>query len=159
MHARLQDTPQSGEPKRARAIGPVRLPAGWRFTIYFIALGVWFTGAVWLILHYFFVRHGEFGDEPHPAAFPMIAAHAGFAFLTLILAGALWERHISRALKGTRRLASGIAMLSVLTILAGSGFALYYIGGDTARAITSALHWGLGLAAPVFFFLHRFAHR
>jgi hypothetical protein len=36
-----------------------------------------------------------------------------------------------------------------------SGYLLYYVGDDTARSVISVLHWTIGLAAPVVFFMHR----
>ena len=157
MLTRLSEEPAASERRPPRARLPARLSAPWRFTIYAVALGIWLTGAAWLILHHFMMRTGEFGPTPHPAEFWVLAAHAAFGFIAIFVFGALLERHISRAWPTRHRRGSGLAMAGALLTMIVSGYLLYYLGGEEARQITSFIHWGLGLLAPIFFFRHRFA--
>ena len=154
---RLSDDPDVNDSRAPRSGLPARLSAPWRFTIYAVALGIWLSGIAWLILHYFMMQKGEFGPTPHPAEFWVLAAHAAFAFITLFVFGALFERHISRAWPTGQRRGSGLIMAGALLTLIISGYLLYYLGGEEARQITSLVHWGLGLLAPILFLAHRFA--
>jgi hypothetical protein len=44
-------------------------------------------------------------------------------------------------------------------VLIASGYLLYYAGGDETQAIAAVIHWGIGLAAPLVFVLHRFGKK
>ena len=45
-------------------------------------------------------------------------------------------------------------MVILVAVLALSGYGLYYLVDDTARAWTSAAHWSLGLLAAAALVLH-----
>ena len=74
--------------------GHLQLSRSRLLTVYGISLGIWASGAVWLLLHYFFEQEGQFGPAPHPLEFWSIAAHGAFGFATLWLLGLLWSVHI-----------------------------------------------------------------
>src|SRR5215510_4702143 len=74
-------------PARA-ARAPELSPARSRL-VYTIGLGLWITGAVWLLFHYFMVQNGPYGPSPHPLEFWSLAAHGAFAFASLWLLGLL----------------------------------------------------------------------
>lgn len=126
-------------------------------TVYSISLGLWGTGAVWLLLHYFFVQEGPFGPGPHPLEFWSIAAHGAFAFASLWLIGLLWSVHIPAGWRSLRRRWSGSLMFGLAAFLILSGYLLYYFGDADLRPVLSVLHWGMGLACPALFLVHRFA--
>ena len=126
-------------------------------TVYSISLGLWSTGAVWLLLHYFFVQEGPFGPGPHPLEFWSIAAHGAFAFASLWLIGLLWSVHIPAGWRSLRRRWSGGLMFGFAAFLILSGYLLYYFGDADLRPLLSVLHWGMGLACPALFLVHRFA--
>ena len=156
MLKQLSDEPAAARENRAPPRSPARLSVSWRFAIYAVALGVWLSGVAWLILHYFMMQTGRLGPTPHPAEFWVLAAHAGFGFVAIFVFGALLERHIARAWPTSHRRGSGLFMAGALLVLIVSGYLLYYLGDEGARQITSIVHWGLGLLAPIFFFRHRF---
>jgi hypothetical protein len=106
----------------------------------------WASGAIWLVFHYGFVQHGEFGDLPHPLEGWSLRLHGAAAFASLWLLGLLWGLHITRAWPTKKRRATGIVMLSAAGVLVLSGYLLYY-GGETLRDIAAPLHWVLGLLA------------
>jgi hypothetical protein len=60
--------------------GPLRLPKVRRWSVYFISFGVWLTGAVWLIYHYFLWTEGKFGHVRHPLEAWWLKAHGLFSF-------------------------------------------------------------------------------
>lgn len=135
---------------------PVRIKRGRRWLTYGIGLGLWLTGAAWLVFHHFLKTETTFGLAENPLTHWWLAAHGLFAFATLWLFGLLWGQHIVGAWKTKRHRISGGALFAVLIVLIASGYLLYYAGGDEARTITSIVHWGIGLAVPLPFILHRF---
>jgi hypothetical protein len=139
-----------------RANEPVRLKRGRRWLTYGIGLGLWASGTIWLAFHYFLKTQTEFGRAENPLTHWWLALHGLFAFATLWLFGLLWGQHIIGAWKTRRHRVSGILLFTLLTVLIASGYLLYYAAGDKTRSIVSLIHWTLGLAAPIFFVLHRF---
>ena len=115
----------------------------------------WLSGAVWLLFHYFLTRRGEFGSEPNPFEFWMLAFHGACAFVVLWLMGWLWTTHIMPWWRGRqRRRASGIVVISFAGVLIVSGYLLYYGSGDTLRDWTALVHWIVGLAAAIPMLVH-----
>ncbi|MEP6484366.1 MAG: hypothetical protein ABJB01_07945 [Rudaea sp.] len=123
--------------------------------IYAILITTWLSGAVWLVLHYFFARRGEFGAEPNPFEFWILALHGACAFATLWLAGWIWTTHIEPWWRGGRRRRnSGVVLISVALILIVSGYLLYYASGDALREWTALVHWIVGLIAAIPMIVH-----
>ena len=142
-------------PKRRPARRSFRA-AGSRI-VYMISLGLWLTGAVWLLSHYLLVSEGEFGPLPHPLEFWSIAAHGGFGFASLWLfgfCGACTFRQVGAAL--ARRWSGGV-MFGVTAFLVVSGYLLFYLGMAEVISVVATLHWAVGLACPALFLLHRFS--
>jgi hypothetical protein len=127
----------------------------------FGALGVAFiSGTAWWVLHHWFQVNGEFGPSPHPAEPWLIRLHGGAAMLTLILLGSLLPLHVKRAWLARRNRRSGGLLLALNALLALTGYALYYAGSESLRALASYSHLTLGLALPVLLVLHlRFGRR
>ncbi len=127
-----------------------------RTAVYAISSGLWFSGVVWLLLHYLLMHEGPFGPAPHPAEFWMLAAHGGFGFASLYVFGLLWGSHIPAGWRSARKRWSGGLMFGLLGWLILSGYLLYYLGSDELIFGVRVAHWAVGLAAPVPFLLHRF---
>ena len=144
--APAKPTPRAPELSRTRILA-----------VYTISLGLWLTGAVWLIAHYVLVYEGEFGPLPHPLEFWSIAAHGAFAFASLWLFGLLWGVHIPAGWRSSRRRWSGSVMFGVVALLILSGYLLYYLGNAEVMPVVATLHWAIGLACPALFLLHRFS--
>jgi len=137
----------------------VRLGRPTRLALYVAGIGVWLTGGLWLVFHYFLVSQGEFGPQTNLLEPWWLKLHGAFAFATIWMFGLLWSVHVTRAWPSSRRRWSGGLMAGVAAWLILSGYLLYYVGDDKARSVVSVLHWGVGLAAPVFFFCHRACFR
>lgn len=133
----------------------VKLGRARRWQLYIVGAGVWLSGALWLLFHYFFVTQGEFGPTENPLTAWWLRLHGAFAFAAIWIFGLLWAAHITAAWPRRRRRASGFALAGVFLVLIVSGYLLYYVGDDTVRPVISVLHWSIGLAAPAFFVLHR----
>jgi len=106
------------------------------------------SGALWLLFHYFVRIPGEFGDKPHAIEPWLLVIHGLFAAAFLIGFGSVMPGHVRRAWNGRRNRISGTMFFSLLSVLIGSGYALYYTGEESARAIISVLHWVIGLGMP-----------
>jgi hypothetical protein len=128
----------------------LRLSLRRKQALYAIFGGAWVTGILWLVFHYFLMRQGDFGLEPHPLEAWWLRLHGACAFASLWLAGLLWAVHVRPALARPGRRRSGILLLVMLGVLAVSGYLLYYAIDDGVRDWTRLLHWLVGLSlAPV----------
>lgn len=148
--------PARSVPSRAAPRAP-QLSRGRLLSVYTVSLGLWMSGAVWLIAHYLLVYEGEFGPLPHPLEFWSIAAHGAFGFASLWLIGLLWSVHVPAGWRSLRRRWSGSVMFGVAAFLILSGYLLYYLGNAEVISVVAALHWAVGLACPALFLLHRFS--
>ncbi|HLH36916.1 MAG TPA: hypothetical protein VKX41_19750 [Alloacidobacterium sp.] len=126
-----------------------------RMAIYVTGVGVWLTGGLWLLYHYFLVKQGEFGPETNPLEPWWLKLHGAFAFAAMWLFGLLWGVHISKAWPHKRRRWSGGVTAGLLIWLTLSGYLLYYIGDERIRPVVSLLHWVVGLGLPLAFLWHR----
>lgn len=115
---------------------------------------LWLSGAGWLLLHYFGQRQGAFGPETNPTEPWMMKAHGLFLIPALLGIGSMFVAHIPKGWTHRHQRVAGIALCTVLGILIGSGYLLYYVGDETARAWTSLGHWSVGLGLPMVFLWH-----
>jgi hypothetical protein len=126
-----------------------------RWALYIIGIGVWLSGGLWLLFHYFLVKQGEFGPVANPLEPWWLKLHGAFAFAAVWMFGLLWGVHITKAWPHQRRRWSGGMLAGIFFLLILTGYLLYYIGDDKIRPLVSVLHWGIGLAGPIFFVWHR----
>ncbi|MGE4063125.1 MAG: hypothetical protein AB7E79_07130 [Rhodospirillaceae bacterium] len=145
--------PGEDRPARGRALG-LRLSLTHRYLLFGISIGVWLTGAVWLIYHHFMQLETEFGFQKHPVEVISLEAHGAFSFAALWIFGTLWWTHVLRGWTSHWRRWSGGFMVAVVAILILTGWGLYYFVERAWREWTSLIHWTLGLAALVIFFVH-----
>lgn len=134
--------------------GPLKLPKVRRWTVYGVSFATWLTGVLWLIYHYFMATEGRFGPITHPLEPWWIRLHAAFSFFAIAVLGLLWGVHIVRGWNANWRRWSGGAMAGVFFVLIATGYGLYYVLDEEWRPRISVIHWVVGLAALVFFFVH-----
>ena len=115
---------------------------------------LWVSGGVWLLLHYFGQRQGDFGLETHPLESWLLRIHGFALILALLGIGGLLVAHIPAGWRIRRQRASGLVLAVVLALLIVTGYLLYYAGSDSLREWVSLIHWLFGLTAPVFFLWH-----
>ncbi len=68
------------------------------------------------------------------------ALHVVLAYVIASIAGALWHVHMRVGWRRGTNLRAGSALVIALVILAGSGVAVFYLGGDFALRCAAALH-------------------
>jgi H+/Cl- antiporter ClcA len=136
-----------------------RLSKRYRRATYAIAAGVWLTGVLWLVAHYFFRHEGEFGIEPSASESWWLRLHGAFAFVSLWAAGLVWALHARHGITRRKRRPTGLVLIGVFVALAVSGYLLYYASGDGARDVVRLLHWSFGLAVAVPFLIHALSAR
>ena len=112
------------------------------------------SGALWLLFHYFIRAHGEFGDSPHALELWWLRLHGAAAMLVLVVLGSLVPIHMRRGWHQRKNLLAGIILAALALLLIASGYALYYFGSEETRRWISALHWVLGLGAPLLLVWH-----
>jgi hypothetical protein len=134
--------------------GSLRLPRGRRYTLYAIAIGVFVSGALWLIYHYFLRTAGPFGLRSDPLEAWWLKIHGAFSFAAIWICGVLWSVHIVRGWNMRWRRLSGGLLAAATLLLTLSGYGLYYIDSRWWREQIGILHWAIGLAAPLIFFIH-----
>lgn len=134
--------------------GPLRLPRRRRYTFYFIGIGVFVTGLLWIFYHYFMRTEGPFGFRNHPLEVWWLKLHGAFSFGSLWMLGVLWAIHIVRGWNMRWRRWSGGTLSGVALALIITGYGLYYIEGRDWREWTSVTHWIIGLVSFVLFFVH-----
>jgi len=132
----------------------IRLGRRHEWSVYVVLAIVFSSGVVWAWLHHFARRAGEFGESGHPAELWMQKVHGASAMFALIVLGSLLVFHIPRAWRAKRNRPTGSSLFALFAFLAGSGYALYYSGGESLRAWMSWSHLWVGIALPVFVALH-----
>lgn len=128
-----------------------------RIGLYIVGMGLWLSGGLWLLFHYFLQHPEQFGWSAHPLEPWWLRLHGAFALGGIWIFGLLWGVHIAPGWSTGERRRSGAVLTGILVWLVLSGYLLYYLGNEEARSIASLLHWATGLACPVVFAAHRLA--
>lgn len=129
--------------------------ASWQIWLLSLSgIGLWLTGAAWLLLHYYGQKQSEFGPEMNPLEPLMMKVH-GFVMVPVLLGiGGMFVAHIPKGWNHTRQRVAGIALCAVLAVLVVSGYMLYYVGDEALREWSSLTHWAIGLGLPGAFLWH-----
>ncbi|HEY8010861.1 MAG TPA: hypothetical protein VIE67_07650 [Rudaea sp.] len=131
-----------------------RLSRSHRRMVCGILTAAWLSGILWLVFHYFLMRRGEFGAEPHPLEAWWLRLHGAAAFASLWLGGLVWAVHVRSGLARPKRRISGMLLIALFVVLAASGYLLYYAGDDALRDAVRLVHWLIGVALIVPFLIH-----
>ncbi len=124
-------------------------------TLWMIGVGVWLSGGLWMLFHYFLTKQGEFGPTSNPLEPWLLKLHGAFAFAAIWLFGLVWGTHMAVAWPIRRRRLSGSLFAAAISWLVLSGYLLYYTANETARSVVSLSHGGIGLALPLLYWAHR----
>jgi hypothetical protein len=132
----------------------LRLERWHRRCVYGSCAALFVSGVAWLVAHFFLRSAGQFGEAVSPLEPWAMKLHGAAVMVALFFLGSLTNSHIRRALKTGRNRVSGLAMIVTLLVLTVSGYGLYYIAGESDRALWSTLHWVVGLGLGVLILLH-----
>jgi hypothetical protein len=132
----------------------LHLPRWARLWVYFGGSCCAISGAVWLLLHHFLQREGDFGPESHPLEHPSLVVHGISGMAMMWTLGLLWLPHIRRGWSMRHHRIVGGTMLAGALWLAASAAGLYYFGDERLRAFASVSHWLVGLFAVIWLPLH-----
>jgi hypothetical protein len=125
-----------------------------RLCAYAVLALLFLSGAAHYALHGWCQAQGEFGPVPDPLEPWMLKLHGAAAMLSLVLLGSVLSTHIHRFWHLGRNRRAGGAFLACVLLLIGSGYGLYYLGGDQARALCRQLHIVIGLLSLPLFAAH-----
>ena len=134
--------------------GTLRLTPRRRYTLYIISGGLFLTGVLWLIFHYFMRTESEFGFKSHPLEAFWLDLHGIFGYFSLWAFGMLWITHIVRGWNVRWRRWSGGFLVGFTVVLALTGLGIYYIDSRDIRELVVIVHWVLGLVALAIFLIH-----
>ena len=129
-----------------------------RAVIYSVCGLLWVTGMAWLVLHYEFQGHNEFGDLPNPAEPGLMRLHGLVAVAGVFLFGWLSAAHVRPRWSIGRNRTSGLVLAGCALVLVVSGYALYYTTAGV-HTLASVLHQGLGIVALVAALTHWLRNR
>lgn len=133
---------------------PNRLPRWLRTLLMASGAALLLTGLLWAALHW---RAGFASADlllPHPWEHPLMQLH-GLAVIGFLFAlGALSPVHMPRGWRERRNLGSGVSLIAVAAVLAGSGYALYYWVDDRTHLWVGALHTVTGVVLAAVFAVH-----
>jgi hypothetical protein len=129
------------------------MPRGLRAAVFAVSALLWVSGALWMLVHYLFPGHNEFGPLPNGYEAPLLRVHGLIAVAAVFLLGWLGASHMLARWSAWAGRASGLWLLGAALVLIVSGYALYYTTGGL-HAAAGAVHEWLGLAAPAIALSH-----
>jgi hypothetical protein len=132
---------------------PQRMSLGLRSAVIATFGALWFTGCLWLVLHYFFAQPSEFGPLENPWSPVILRIHGWIAVLGVFLLGWITARHVSGLWSQVIKRVSGVSMATVAALLALTGYALYYTT-DRLHDSAGVAHEVIGVAAFLFALTH-----
>lgn len=141
---------------KARHAPSLRPSAGKRLLVNVALGGLWVSGGLWLICHYFLRTTGEWGPEPHPLEPWWMRAHGVFAFTALWTLGLIWGAHVVGGWASGRRRVTGVLLLAWFATMALTAYLLLWGLDDGVWSVFSPIHWIAGLALPGGYLIHRF---
>ena len=112
------------------------------------------TGTLWFALHRWVRIAGDFGDEPSAWEPVLLKIHGASAMCAMIFFGYVLATHVAVAMRTRRNRVLGFALVAALCFQIGTGWGLFYFGGETLRAVTSWAHLGTGLTLPAVLAAH-----
>ena len=125
-----------------------------RASLYSVFGLLWLTGALWLVLHWFFQVPTQFGASPHPLQPGVLIAHGLLGVVALFFLGWMSGTHVVSGWKRGGKRGSGTSLTAALAVLALTGFATYYLTSEPSMSADALAHEVVGLAAVLPTLLH-----
>ena len=131
----------------------LKLNRSHRWSLYFAFLTLLLTGLAWAWLHRL--------DETGMAAMSwrefkpgLMKVHGFMSVGFVLIFGTLLPVHVRHSWHARRNRLNGAFFLSAVSLLTLTGYALYYLGDETLRALCSDVHFWLGAAIPLLLIWH-----
>ena len=115
-----------------------------RNVVIYGSAALWFSGMIWMVLHYFFKTANEFGMTRNASEPFTLRIHGMLAMLMLFMFGWIGGTHVAIRWRQWRANVDGLVLLIVAALLAISGYALYYLIDDSQHLAVSLIHQALG---------------
>jgi hypothetical protein len=128
----------------------MRIAASLRISLYGATVLLLASGLTWLVARY--LSHARW--LPAGLATTSMQIHGAASMAMLVFTGSAVALHAPAGWRDRKNRGSGIAVSAALIIITVTGYCLYYLGDDSARAIASFSHWLLGLAVLPLFLWH-----
>lgn len=125
-----------------------RLGTAHRRLLYLTGTALLVSGALWTVLHYIPGVVGVSRHQARSVAADVLAFHGATAMVALILLGTLLSHHIGAGWAGGLNRGTGISTGAICSVLAVTGYLLYYAGNDILRAYVSWIHIAGGALLP-----------
>ncbi len=113
---------------------------------------LFFSGVMWLIVHYFGPEQ-EF-VETHPLGPWLLRIHGAAAMAALVVLGVLIPTHIRTGWSQKRNQSVALVLITLCVLMVISGYGLYYCGDDVFRSWISGFHNTAGCLMPVILLWH-----
>ena len=119
-----------------------------RRLLYVASSALFLSGVVWAWIQHL-DESGKAGSGLLRMKTWLIAIHGFSAMTFVLLLGMILAGHVRRAWNARKNRSNGGFFLISVSLLALSGYALYYLGNEDWRNAASHFHLWLGIAAPV----------
>ena len=119
-----------------------------------VSVTLFLSGAIWVLFGWLADHDAARADWLRSLKPWLLKLHGAAAMAFLVALGILIPTHIKRAWRVRRNRANGVFFVTVMALLAATGYGLYYFGDDQWRSATSWIHLSLGFGAPALLALH-----
>ena len=121
--------------------------------LYAVSLTLLLSGVSWAWIQHL-DQAGKVSDTVRRWKTGLIAVHGWSAMLFVLLFGTLLAGHARRAWHARKNRKNGGLLVTVVSLLTLSGYALYYTADESRRTLISCFHLWLGIAAPICLIWH-----
>ena len=129
-------------------------PPWLRATIHSTFVALWSFGAAVVVLKHFFQTAAQFGPTVHPWQPTLLEIHGILAVPATYLFGWICADHVAPRWRYAGDRKSGLWVLGLVATLVLTGFAAFFLVGDSVRTANGTLHEILGLSLLVPWLAH-----
>ena len=136
----------------------IRLSRAQQAWVYISFAILFASGAAWLGGRYYFNSSAPVPGASSPLSALSLKIHGGAAMAFLIVLGSLIPGHFFGGWKARKNISTGLPMIALNIILILTAYALYYVGSDELRAISSWIHIAVGILCAPLLIWHVYKH-